>query len=498
MDGLIVKNVSKSFGKVKALDNVNFSAEYGEVHALLGENGAGKSTLIKILSGFQSADEGEIQLNGKQLLLKNPQEAINHRIGTVYQELSLIPDLTVAQNLFFENWQNKKNVLINRNALRLRAKKVIEEYRLDEIDPDALVRDLALSQQQMIEIVKVILREPQIIILDEATSALTSDKVQWLLDLARDYAKTGKIVIFISHRMQELKDSCDRITIFRNGKDVGVRTIKDMDEDEIISMMLGRKLSAYFPEKLPYYQDMTMLEVKNYNIDNLLNHASFRMRKGEVLGVGGLAGQGQIPLFLSLSGVYNAEGTLLLEEKEIKVKCPKDGIDQGIALIPENRTTEGLVQMLSVRENISLPILTRISKYGLINKKVENANANNAIDKLSIKTKDTDEIVSNLSGGNQQKVLLSKYLVNNPRIFLMLDPTRGVDVGTKVEIFKLVRDIAKKGNSVLFYSTDIDELVNVCDRVMVMCDNKIGDILEGKRITKENILKLSVGKSSSI
>ncbi|MDD5017491.1 MAG: sugar ABC transporter ATP-binding protein [Eubacteriales bacterium] len=498
MSGFVVKKISKSFGAVKALDEVNFSAEHGEIHAILGENGAGKSTLIKILSGVQQADEGTITLNGKELRFKSPKEALACGIGTVFQELSLMQDLTVAQNIFFEHYPKSKGIIIDKKLLREKALELFQKYDIMDIDPDIRTNQLSLSQQQMVEIIKVISREPSIIILDEATSALTQNRVHWLLDLARKLADKNKMILFISHRLQETRQNCDRVTVLRNGRDVGVRTLNEVDNDELVSLMIGRKLSAYFPEWKPMASEQPQLEAKSLTIDKYLNNVTFTLRKGEVLGVGGLAGQGQVPLFLALAGIRHATGEIMLDGRKIVLRNPGDALENGITLIPEDRSTEGLIQTMSIRINLLLPSLSIFSKWGFLNRKQSERAIEEAIERLEIKMGSSDDMVMSLSGGNQQKVLISKYLMLNPKVFLMLDPTRGVDVGTKSEMFRLVRKLAEEGNSVLFYSTDLSELTGICDRVMVMYDNSVFDTLVGEEITKENILKASVGESIRI
>ena len=494
MPDFVAANISKSFGAVKALDGVTFEANLGEVHAILGENGAGKSTLIKIFSGVQRADNGTVTLLGEKLEFRTPKEAIKNGVGTIFQELSLMHDLTVAQNIFFEHWPKSKGPTIRRRQLREKTMELLREYDINDIDPDKRIDELSLSQQQIVEIIKVISRNPRIVIMDEATSALSQNRVQWLLSLAQRLAREGKLVIFISHRLQEIKQSCNRVTVFRNGKDVGMREMCKVDNDELVAMMIGRKLSAYFPEWHRVATDEVLLETKSLSISKLLHDVSFQLYRGEVLGVGGLAGQGQIPLFLSLAGVATVRGEIILEGRRIVMHGPSDGIKHGIALIPEDRSTEGLVQTMSIRDNMSMSSLRTISRWGFIDKKKEDRVVTEAIEKLSIKMGSANDPMISLSGGNQQKVLISKFLMIAPKVILMLDPTRGVDVGTKVEIFKLVRKIAEDGNAVLYYSTDMSELIGICDRVMIMCDNTISGILAEPELTNENLLKLSVGE----
>ncbi len=494
---LEVKNLSKSFAAVQALDKINFSASQGEVHAILGENGAGKSTLIKILSGALKCDEGKIYINGEEVILNTPKDAIIAGIGTVYQELSIIKDLNVAQNIFFENWPKRKTRIVTKKALRNKTIEILKKYNIEGIDPEDSVGELSLAKQQMIEIVKVLTRNPKIIILDEATSALTENKVEWLLNLSKQLASQNKIIIFISHRLQEINNSCDRITVFRNGKDVGVRNVKNTNNEELVSMMIGQRLSAYFPEKIGYKTDSSLLNIRNLNSGEALKDINLTIFKGEVLGIGGLAGQGQSSLFHTLYGLQTYSGEITLNEEPITLKNPNNSLKQGIALVPADRATEGLVQTMTIGENITLPSMDNLSKFGFIKRTKENEVIEKAIYTFKIKCASQDSKVMELSGGNQQKVLLSKYIILNPQVFLLFDCTRGVDVGTKAEIFALVRRLAKEGNAILYYSTDIEELVNICDRVAVMCDNTIAGTLSGSNITKEKILTLSVGECVS-
>ena len=490
-----MEKVSKSFDDVKALVDADFIANCGEVHALLGENGAGKSTLIKILSGAIKADSGNITLSGKHLFLRGPSDAIRLGIGTVYQELSLIPVLTVADNIFFGQDSITRFGRVSIHTLYDHAQELFERYGLlEDIDPKATVGELSLRQRQLVEIIKVIARNPQVLILDEATSALTEDDVNWLLKLARQFADKGKIVIYISHRMGEVKEVADRVTVFRNGSNVGVRSINETNSDELVSLMLGKQVSGYFPVKHATVQNKIALQTRQLCLGHALQGVNFELRWGEVLGVGGLAGQGEVPLFLSLFGIYRADGDIFIDGKLVKINKPSESLRYGIALVPEDRNTQGLISRLSIRENMSLPILKRLTRYLFVNRREERRLVVNVMKNLRIKADRPDILVMNLSGGNQQKVVIAKLLLTEPKILLMFDITRGVDVGTKVEIFNLVRGLAAKGNAILYYSTTIDELVNVCDSVVVMHDGRIEAELNGPTLTKENIIRASVGE----
>jgi ribose transport system ATP-binding protein len=488
-------NVSKSFGNTKALKNVDFCADFGEVHALLGENGAGKSTFLKLLSGVLQPDTGGFSLDSQNISFRNPMEAIKMGIGTVYQELSLIPDLTVAQNLLYNNWEKNKLSFISTAKMNAKAQQLLDKFELDDIKTTDMVKDLTLTQKQIIEIVKVLGRNPQVIVLDEATSALTDERVRWILELCSQLASEGKLVLFISHRLNEITNVCKHVTVLRNGINAGVRKMSETNEDELISMMIGRSINSYFPNKISNQQDEILLKGVNLQMETSLHDVNFEIQKGTVVGLGGLAGQGQIPFFYGLFGISKfSAGQLIYNGKNITVNNTQDALKYGIFLLPEDRATQGLIPSMLIRENISLIKLDSLSRFGFIKRKTEREKAQEIIDILNIKCSTGEETVSSLSGGNQQKVVFGKLLLAEPKILLLHDPTRGVDVGTKAEIYLLLRDWASKGNSVIWYSTDLDELVNVCDNVIIMYDKTIAASLEENVITKENILKASMGK----
>ncbi len=377
---LEIKGLSKSFGAVNALREINFSARQGEVHAILGENGAGKSTLIKILSGALKCDDGDININNEKILIKNPKDAIEAGIGTVYQELSIIRDLNVAQNIFFENWPESKTKIINKKELKKKTIEVFKKYNIYGIEAEKNVGELSLAQQQTVEIIKVLARDPKIVIFDEATSALTDNRVEWLLSLSKQLASENKIVIFISHRLQEINSSCDRITVFRNGRDVGVRNVKDTNNEELVAMMLGQKLSTYFPKISNHSTGKSLLDMHNLNAGKALRDINLKLYKGEVLGIGGLAGQGQSSLFHTLYGLHGYDGKIKIEDKSIMLKSPSRSLKSGIALVPADRATEGLVQTMTIGENITLPSLDSLSKAGLIQRSKENEVIQKAIE----------------------------------------------------------------------------------------------------------------------
>lgn len=494
MADLEIRGLSKAFGGVQALKHVDFLAERGEVHALLGENGAGKSTLIKCLGACQSYDSGEIYLDHKKMTAAHPKQAIASGIGIVFQELSLIPNLSVADNLFLGlNLGNKLSVTRKKIACR-RAREIFEEFEAEGLDPETKVEALSLSEKQTLEIVKVLSRNTEVIVFDEATSALTANRVEWLYKLVRRLQAEKKIIIFISHRMGEIRRFCNVVTVFRNGENAGTRRLDEAENDELVHMMLGRKMSGYYPQKIKTVRDVVALETKNLYFQHYLDHVDITLRLGEVVGIGGLAGQGQNALLLALSGAVKAQkGSIILNGKEVHLKSPAKAMSEGISLVPEERAAEGLVLELSIADNLILPVVSKITRFGLINRKKEKHLLEQAVDSLAIKAGNIEDPVSSLSGGNQQKVVLAKLMMTHPKVLLLYDFTRGVDVGTKNTMFTLLRRLAAEGNCILFYSTDMEELVNVCDRVLVMDHGAIKADLAEERLTEENILRASIG-----
>jgi ABC-type sugar transport system ATPase subunit len=494
MADLELNHISKSFNGHYALQDVTFSCKRGEIHALLGENGAGKSTLLKVLSGAYQPDSGEIKIFGQVAQIRNPADAMKYGIGCVYQELSFIPDLTVAENIFIGRIPRNRFGAFDHKALHRMCRDLLDKYGASEIDPDMIAGRLPLSQKQIIEILKVLSKDPQIVILDEATSALSEDRVKWLLQLARRLANENKIVIFISHRMSEIQDGCDTISILRNGSYAGdLRVDEHLNMDDVIAMMLGRKMSGYFPEITNHASSQPVLEVHDLHYNRALNGIDLTLFQGEVLGVGGLAGQGQAELLLSLFGVYQAKGDVRVEGRPFSGRTPRTALQRGIALVPEERGTQGLFLSKSIAFNIAIPSVDHLRQGLFISRGKESAIVRKYVEALAVKASNTDMPVQELSGGNQQKVVMAKIMSCSPRLLLLHDITRGVDVGTKKEMFGLIRDFASKGGSVIFFSTDVEELVHVCDRTVVLYDGRIGADLKGSALTKENIIGASIG-----
>jgi ribose transport system ATP-binding protein len=494
MDLLHASAVSKHFGGIAALSRAEFHARAGEIHALIGENGAGKSTFIQILAGALRADEGTILFRGEPLKVSNPSAAQTAGISAVYQELSLIPDLTVEQNIWFRREPLSPLGTVRSSDLRSRTLALFNKHAFPEMQPDREVRRLNLAQQQIVEIAKALARNPEILILDEATSSLAPRETEWLLALVRRLAATGMLIIYISHRLTEVRNIADRITVFRNGSTVAAHDTGAVSDDNIIAAMLGRRLDRIYPERKPTATSRVALRVRDLSAGQRLREASLDLHEGEVLGVGGLQGHGQRELFQALFGIGRSRGSVELWGKPMAVRSPRHALvgRGGIALVPEDRRGQGLLLSKSVRDNLTLAAIPRFSRFGFLSARKEKALVDDMVAFLRIKAKTPDQLAGTLSGGNQQKVIFGKMLLTEARVLLLYDPTRGVDVGTKGEIFQLMRELVAKGYAILFYSSDLPELVHVADRVAVMRNGRVATILAAEAISEDEILKAAM------
>jgi ribose transport system ATP-binding protein len=491
--------ISKHFGGILALNKMHFAANGGEVHAVLGENGAGKSTFIQVLCGAVAADAGELRLNDAPYSPRGPREARQAGISPVFQELSLIPDLTVAENIFFGSENLSALGTISQRDLNSRAEALFEQLGLAPIPTRAPVRTLSIGDRQLIEIVKGLSSDPTILILDEATSALLPREVDWLLGKARECAAAGKLVLYISHRMDEVRRVADRITVLRNGETVGTEITSRLTDSDIVSMMLGRRLDRLFPERNPTATGRVALKVSDLKVGHQLRGVGFELREGEVLGVAGLQGHGQRELFMALFGAERSQGQVEVWGKPVMIRGPGHALSPeiGMALLPEDRRNQGLLLGKPVRENVVLSALKRIVRRGFVDAKAEQKLVKDAVSQLRIKTDSIEQPAGTLSGGNQQKVVLAKLLATEAKILLFFDPTRGVDVGTKAEIFTLMRDLASRGFAILFFSTDLAELAHVADRTLVMSYGRIAATLEGEAMTEGAILSATLSQKTA-
>ena len=484
--------VSKRYGGVSALEKADLHVRTGSIHAILGENGAGKSTLIKVMSGVVQPDEGRMTLDGHEVRFPDPASANRAGIVCIFQELSLIPDLTVADNIIISD-PPRRFGMIDRRAQRRLAEAALARAGAEDIHPMAPVKDLPLSRRQMVEIAKALARNPRILILDEATSALTAADVSKVIALLKRLRGEGLALLYISHRMHEIAELADECTVFRNGRKVATYKAGTKTDNEVVEMMIGREYSHQFPPRpmAPDPQSTPVLEVRNLSWTHRLKDISLSIRAGEVVGLGGLDGQGQRELLLALFGVLRGvTGEVLIDGKKTAVASPRAAKSRkiGMALIPEDRKTEGLMLPMSVRDNLSFAAINRFSRLGIVDRAAEATAIDDMIRLLAIRTAGTEIPVGSLSGGNQQKVVIAKWLMVNPRIILLNDPTRGIDVGTKQEIYQLLHKLASSGAAILFYSTDYDELIGCCSRVAVLYDGGIRRVLSGSEITERALI----------
>jgi len=491
---LALEGVSKSFGAVRALRDVSLKLYAGEAHALAGENGAGKSTLIKIIAGVVQPDAGSMRLAGVDVSHATPSAANAAGVVCIFQELSLMPDLSVADNISIAS-PPRRFGLIDAKAQRRRAEALLAEIGCEDVNPLMRVRDLPLSRRQMVEIAKALGQRPQLLILDEATSALTSADVEKVYAMLAKLKSEGTAILYISHRMHEVEALADRASVFRNGRhvetfDKGVRSTAD-----IVQLMIGRDIATQYPPKPARAPGKPVLALENLCWEKQLDRISLNVGAGEIVGIGGLDGQGQKSLLLALFGVLRGvTGRITVEGREVRPGSPAAAKSSavGIALVPEDRKTEGLMLPMSIADNLAIASLDALSSGPFVDRAKERAAVARGIARLQIKIGAASDAVSTLSGGNQQKVVIAKWLMTEPRIILLNDPTRGIDVGTKQELYRLMRELADQGAAILFYSTDYDELIGCCDRVAIMYDGRIVRELEGAELTETNIIASSL------
>ncbi len=494
-----MQGITKRYGGVLALEDVDLSVQAGCIHAVLGENGAGKSSLIKCMAGVVQPDAGAMRLDGAAVRFASPAAANAAGVVCIFQELSLIPDLSVADNILISNPPRRLG-LIDRRAQRRMAEAALARVGAEGIHPMALVKDLPLSRRQLVEIAKALARAPRLLILDEATSALTAGDVAPVFRLLKELRAQGVALVYISHRMDEVAELADECSVFRNGRRVASFAAGTRSDDEIVTLMIGRNYSQVFPPKPPPLPDdaAAVLEARGLSWGDALAGISLRVRAGEIVGLGGLDGQGQRELLLALFGVLRGVSGEVLVGGERAAAGPHGAAADGIALIPEDRKTEGLMLPMSVGDNLSFASLGRLSHGGVLDRAAERDAIAGMTKLLAIKTASNDGPVAALSGGNQQKVVLAKWLMTRPRIILLNDPTRGIDVGTKQEIYQLLRKLADEGAAILLYSTDYAELIGCCDRVLVLYEGRVKRQLAGDAVTEHALVSsaLNIGAPS--
>lgn len=491
-----MKNISKSFGGIKAIDNVSFSAKKGEVHALVGENGAGKSTLMKILAGAYTKDSGEIFIDGKKVNINDPKDSRALGVSIIYQEFALATHLTVAENIFIDNLGNGKKT-IKWKSLYEKAGVLLNELGFGDIDVKSKVEDLSVAYQQVVEICKALSRNSNILVFDEPTSVLATNEVKQLFHLINNLKANGVCIIYISHRLEEIFSICDTITIMKDGRLVDNVRTQDIDEDTLVTKMIGRNLTEFFP---PRYSKIgeDVLKINNLCCGKRVRNVSFSVKKGEILGINGLVGAGRTETARAIFGADKKEtGTITLYGKEENIKNPRTAVKLGIGMLPEDRKRSGVLLNLPIRYNITMTSLKNLSNgIGWINAKKEKQQIDELVDKLRIKIPGIEENASSLSGGNQQKVALAKWLGSDCKVLIFDEPTRGVDVGAKVEIYKIINKLAEEGAAIIMISSEMPEIIGMSDRVIVMREGQVMGQLNKSEINEENLIKLSMGVSS--
>lgn len=488
---LTMRGINKTYGSAAAVQDVDFSVRHGEVHALIGENGAGKSTLLNILSGVRAADSGEIQVEGQTILMKNPLSARQAGIAMIHQELQHVPELSVAQNMFLGRPLTQcQGLFVDKKAQYARAKAILR--RLDPtIDPNEPIKNLKVSQQQIVEIARALLDEAKIIAMDEPTSSLTPREFDRLAELIADLKSMNVALIYVSHKMNEIFKVCDRATILRDGKQVGVVNICDETEETIVTKMVGRKIEKV--QHHSYVTDKEILRVEDLGRDKAVLSASLSVQAGEVLGIAGLVGAGRTELLKLIAGIdAKTSGQVLVEGSPVKKLNVSSAIKAGIGLVPEDRKKEGIIKERAVKMNMALPSMSNFTRYGWLKKTKLNQLALEVMTDLNLRPLNIDKPIGTLSGGNQQKVIIGRWVAADNKVFLFDEPTRGIDIGAKSEIYNLIEKLAKQGKAIVVVSSEMPEIIRISDRVLVMREGKITRELKDDDITEENIARYAI------
>lgn len=487
-----MRGIDKSFGSNQVLKQAGFTLESGEVHALMGENGAGKSTLMKILTGVYTKDAGTVLVDGKEVNYKNPQEAEKAGIVFIYQELNVMFDLTVEENLFMGKEIHGKFGICDKKAMQKKAQEALNILGVN-ISPKTVMAELSVGQQQMVEICKALMADAKVIIMDEPTAALTQSETVALFKVIESLRKKGVSMVYISHRMEEIFELCDRITVLRDGSYIGVKNIPETNMNEIVKMMIGREIGERYPSRNVKI-GKEVLKVKELTRKGTFHDVNFSVRAGGVLGVSGLMGAGRTEIMQAIFGNLSYEsGTIEIDGKEVKISNPRQAMEHGIGFITEDRKTEGLMLDKSIRENISLCNLRRISKSSVISREAEKNMVAEAIKDLHIKCFGSYHECNNLSGGNQQKVVLAKWILTNPKILILDEPTRGVDIGAKKEIYSIINKLAAQGVAIIMVSSELPEVLGMSDNIMVVREGEVRGIISYEEANQERVMTLATG-----
>ena len=492
---LSLKNIVKIFPGVLALDNVNFDLYPGEIHAICGENGAGKSTLVKVITGVYTIDEGEIFINGEKQKFSNPDDAFLKGISIIYQETSLFEEMTVLENLFLGHEKQKKMFgflpVLDYKTMQCEVERIFNMLST-EMDPSVRIKDLGMAQKQMVEIAKALTFNVKILILDEPTSSLTQREVEALFSIIKKLKQQGVGIVYISHRLEEIFEVCDRVTVIRDGKYISTKNVQETNKDELVRDMVGRSVDNYYPKtKVEIGEEL--LKVENLNVDGLLDNINFYINRGEIVGFAGLAGSGRTELAQALCGfIKKTSGDIYLENIKVNIDSYTDSKELGIVYVSEDRSKYGLVVDMSVKHNVTMPQLHNFSKLSFIKNKKEAAFTQQYIDKVGIKAPNPDFLVTNLSGGNQQKVSVAKALALNPKVMILDEPTRGVDVNAKAEIYRIMSELTQKNLTIFMISSELPELLGMCDRIYIMNEGRISGCFNRDEATQEKILKVAL------
>lgn len=488
-----MRGINKSFGSNQVLKNAGFFLKDGEVHALMGENGAGKSTLMKILTGVYTRDSGTVIVDGKEVEYHNPQEAEKAGIVFIYQELNVMFDLTVEENLFMGKEITRGFGICNKKAMRKKAQEILNKMGVD-IPTGAVMSELSVGQQQMIEICKALMVDAKVIIMDEPTAALTQSETEALFGVIQSLRKKGVSMVYISHRMEEIFELCDRITILRDGAYIDTKEIKNVDMNDVVKMMIGREIGERFPAR-SVKLGQEVLKVESLTKKGVFHDVSFAVKAGEVLGVSGLMGAGRTEIMQAIFGNMSVDsGSIYVEGKQVQIKNPRQAMKEGIGFITEDRKTEGLMLEKSIEENVSLANLQKVSRNNaVLSKTAEDSLVQNAIEQFHIKCFGPEHECNNLSGGNQQKVVLAKWIYTEPKILILDEPTRGVDIGAKKEIYSVINELAAQGVAIVMVSSELPEVLGMSDRIMVVREGEVRGIIDRDKANQENVMILATG-----
>ena len=486
---LRMKNISKRFPGVYALKNVDFELKRGEVHALLGENGAGKSTLIKVLGGIYHAEEGEIEIEGKNVSITSVQDAEENGIAIIHQELVLVPYMSVAENIYLGR-EAGSGIFVDRSEMTKSAQKILDDLGMD-IDARSLVKDLPIAKQQMVEITKAVSVNSKILVMDEPTSSISDKEVENLFKIMRDLTQKGVGIVYISHKMSELDEICDRVTVMRDGEYVGTKNVKETAKDELIAMMVGRTLTNYYVRDYGELGE-EILKVTGLSDGDKVKGVDFNVRKGEIVGFAGLVGAGRSETMQAIFGLAKeVTGEIYINGNKVEIHNPEEAIKHGLALVPESRKEQGLYLVQSVKYNTTIEVLKEFIGKFRVNDKRETEITQEYIDLMSTKTPSQAQKIGNLSGGNQQKVMIGRWLATKPKVLILDEPTRGIDVGAKSEIYAIMNNLVKTGVSIIMISSELPEIINMSDRVYVMAGGVVRGCINREEISQENIMHLA-------